>query len=156
MSLSHPDPFDLQRFLDAQAAVYAAALGELRAGRKHTHWMWFIFPQVAGLGASPMAQFYAIRSRAEAAAYLAHPVLGLRLRGCAAALLAIDRRSAMEIMGTPDDVKLRSSMTLFAALDGAGNPFATVLAKYFGGRRCDYTATFLTATADGETAAGDR
>lgn len=145
MNGASPDPHALHRFVAAQAPVYAQALDELRAGRKRTHWMWFIFPQVAGLGSSPTAQRYAIRSRAEAAAYLAHPVLGPRLHECAAALLAVEGRGATEILGAPDDVKLRSSMTLFAALGGAGNPFAAVLDRYFAGSRCERTVAFLAA-----------
>lgn len=127
------DPFNLQRFLDAQArsGTYAAALTELRAGRKRTHWIWFIFPQVAGLGSSPTAQFYAITSRAEAAAYLAHALLGPRLRECTAALLQHPDKSAVEIMGHPDDLKLRSSLTLFSALSPSGSVFHQVLSHFF-------------------------
>src|ERR1700759_4006561 len=110
------DPFHLQRFVDAQedAAIYARALGELRAGRKQSHWIWFVFPQIAGLGASPMSQAYAIRSLEETRAYLAHPLLGPRLRESTAALLAASPgASAEEILGGIDAVKVRSSMTLF-------------------------------------------
>lgn len=141
------DPHDLRRFVDAQAPVYAAALAELRAGRKRTHWMWFVFPQAAGLGASATAQRYAIGSRAEAVAYLAHPLLGTRLRECAAALLAVEGRGAEQIMGFPDVLKLRSSMTLFAALAEPGDPFAAVLKKYYGGERCARTLAFFAAPA---------
>jgi uncharacterized protein (DUF1810 family)/quercetin dioxygenase-like cupin family protein len=108
------DPFDLQRFVDAQNPVFDDALVELRAGRKRSHWMWFLFPQIAGLGFSPMAQRYAIRSRAEAEAYLAHPVLGDRLRECVRLVVAV-RRPIAEIFGYPDDMKFRSCVTLFAA-----------------------------------------
>jgi uncharacterized protein (DUF1810 family) len=110
------DPFGLQRFVDAQdqAATYERALRELRAGRKRSHWMWFVFPQVAGLGQSAMSRSYAIASLAEAKAYLDHPVLGPRLRECAGALTALSGRSAREIFGDVDAAKLRSSMTLFA------------------------------------------
>ena len=127
------DPFNLQRFLSAQAQsdTYAAAFRELQAGRKRTHWMWFIFPQVAGLGSSPTAQFYAIASRAEADAYLAHPILGPRLRECTAALLQHPDKSATEIMGHPDDLKLCSSMTLFSALSPSGSDFHLVLSRFF-------------------------
>jgi uncharacterized protein (DUF1810 family) len=98
------DAFDLQRFVDAQASVYARVLEELRRGRKQTHWMWFVFPQLAGLGSSPTAQFYALGSLAEAQAYLAHPVLGPRLRECAATVNALAGRTAHEIFGSPDDL----------------------------------------------------
>jgi uncharacterized protein (DUF1810 family) len=106
--------FDLARFVAAQRDVYATALAELRAGRKRSHWMWFIFPQIAGLGHSDMARRYAIASSDEAAAYLAHPLLGARLRECAQAVLAHAGRDLADILGHPDDLKFRSSMTLFA------------------------------------------
>ena len=138
-------PPPLQRFLAAQAAIYPEALAELRAGRKRSHWMWFVFPQVAGLGTSATARRYAIGSRAEAAAYLAHPILGARLRECAAALLGVHDRTAEQILGSPDHLKLRSSMTLFAALAEPGSPFAAVLARYYAGRACDPTQRFLAA-----------
>ena len=129
------DPFHLARFVSAQEGVYATALSELRSGRKRTHWMWFIFPQVAGLGYSPNSRFYAIGSLEEARLYLEHPVLGARLQECAEAVLAVEGRSAREIMGSPDDVKLQSSMTLFAHVAGPGSVFARMLDKYFGGRQ---------------------
>jgi uncharacterized protein (DUF1810 family) len=110
------DRFDLQRFVDAQAPVYPRVLAELRQGRKQSHWMWFIFPQIAGLGHSPMAQRFAIASRAEALAYLGHGVLGSRLRECTALVNAVEGRTINEILGSPDDLKFRSSMTLFGAL----------------------------------------
>jgi uncharacterized protein (DUF1810 family) len=128
------DPHDLARFVDAQAGVHDAALAEIRAGRKRTHWMWFVFPQVAGLGVSPTAQHYAIRSLDEARAYLAHPVLGPRLVECAEALLAVQGRTAHAIFGRPDDLKLRSSMTLFAHVTGVDSVFARVLERYFDGQ----------------------
>jgi len=134
-----PDPFDLDRFVQAQADVYAEALAELRAGRKRTHWMWFVFPQLAGLGFSAMAQRYAIRSADEARAYLAHPVLGPRLRECATALLAYRDRSALDILGSPDDLKLRSSATLFAQVAEADSPFHRLLRAFFGGHADDRT-----------------
>ncbi|MFT3788813.1 MAG: DUF1810 domain-containing protein [Tepidisphaeraceae bacterium] len=108
------DPHDLHRFVEAQEDVYPYALAELKAGRKQTHWMWFIFPQMGGLGHSSMAHRYAIRSLEQAKAYLAHPLLGARLIECAEAVLAVQGKSAREIMGSPDDLKLRSSATLFA------------------------------------------
>lgn len=108
------DPFDLRRFVEAQAPVMERVLAELRAGRKRSHWMWFVFPQIEGLGRSAMAQTYAIHSAAEARAFLAHPLLGDRLRDCVRLVLAAERPLAA-IFGAPDDVKFRSCMTLFAA-----------------------------------------
>lgn len=123
----------LQRFVDAQQGVYPRALAELRAGSKRSHWMWFVFPQIAGLGSSPTAQRYAIASLDEAREYLAHPVLGPRLRECARAVLAVDGKSAAEILGYPDDLKLRSSMTLFARAADDPEVFTAVLDKYYDG-----------------------
>ena len=128
------DPFDLQRFIDAQHGVYESALGEIAQGQKRTHWMWFIFPQIDGLGSSPAARHYAIKSREEAEAYLRHPVLGPRLAACAEATLAVDGRSAREMFGSPDDLKLRSSATLFAAIAPGGSVFERVIEKYFNGQ----------------------
>ena len=127
------DIFDLTRFITAQEETYDAALSELRRGRKRSHWMWFIFPQVAGLGHSFTSMKYAIRSLDEARAYLNHPVLGPRLRECCRALLAVEGGSASEIMGYPDDLKLRSSMTLFSLVAGDSAEFQEVLARYFDG-----------------------
>ena len=129
--MSHP--FDLQRFVDAQHGVYDQALAELRAGRKRSHWMWFVFPQIEGLGRSPTAQHYAISGLDEARAYLAHPMLGPRLIECARAVAATTGRTAEEIFGSPDDLKLRSSMTLFARAAPDEAVFQQVLDKYFGG-----------------------
>jgi uncharacterized protein (DUF1810 family) len=126
------DPFDLARFVDAQSHNYADALAELRAGEKVSHWMWYVFPQVAGLGQSSMARRYAIGSVAEAEAYLAHPVLGPRLIECCEAVLAVEGKSAYDIFDTPDDLKLRSCVTLFAAV-ARGAAFGRVLEKYFDG-----------------------
>ena len=128
------DRFQLQRFVDAQQPVYAAVLSELRSGRKRSHWMWFIFPQVAGLGHSATSQMFAVSSLAEAAAYLAHPTLGPRLRECAALVAGIDGRSIDEIFGHPDDLKFHSSMTLFASAAPREPIFAACLQKYFGAR----------------------
>ena len=125
---------DLQRFLDAQATDYAPALAEMRAGRKRSHWMWYIFPQVQGLGYSEMAHRYGIAGAAEAAAYLAHPVLGTRLVEIAQVLLGLASHNATAVMGSPDDLKLRSSMTLFAQVPGADGVFQAVLDKFFGGQ----------------------
>ena len=127
------DPHDLRRFVDAQRDVYDAAVSELRAGRKTSHWMWFVFPQIAGLGRSAIAQKYAIASLAEAEAYLAHPVLGPRLLECAGVLTQLGGRSAEEVFGAVDAQKLRSSMTLYARAAGDPSPFGEVLARYFGG-----------------------
>ncbi len=129
------DPHDLQRFLDAQdrAGTYEQALAELRAGRKTSHWMWFVFPQLAGLGSSAMARTYAIGSPAEARAYLRHPVLGPRLLECTRALLRHTNRSAREILGETDAVKLRSSMTLFARVDPEEPLFRQVLDRFYDG-----------------------
>jgi uncharacterized protein (DUF1810 family) len=135
--------YDLQRFSDAQESIYAQALNELKAGRKQTHWMWFIFPQMAGLGNSPMAIRYAINSREEAQAYLDHPRLGSRLRECAAALLDVQGRTANQIMGFPDDLKLKSSMTLFATLPNADPVFRQVLERYFRGEQDEKTLQLL-------------
>jgi uncharacterized protein (DUF1810 family) len=127
------DPFNLQRFVDAQEPVYQQVLAELRAGSKRSHWMWFVFPQIAGLGRSETARHFAIASRAEAAAYLAHPVLGARLRECCRLVTLVERRSARQIFGSPDDMKFRSSLTLFAAVAPDDAIFAAALRKYFGG-----------------------
>ncbi|MEQ4599303.1 MAG: DUF1810 domain-containing protein [Methylobacteriaceae bacterium] len=128
------DAFDLNRFVEAQDGLYEDALAELRSGRKQSHWMWFIFPQIAGLGSSAMARRYAIRSLAEAQAYLAHPLLGERLRTCTPAANAWEGRSAHALFGAPDDVKFRSSMTLFAQADPGDPDFARALALFFEGR----------------------
>jgi uncharacterized protein (DUF1810 family) len=124
---------DLQRFVDAQRDVYAIALAELRAGHKRTHWMWFVFPQIAGLGSSEMARRYAIRSADEAAAYLAHPVLGPRLRECASAVAMHDDRDINAIFGHPDDLKFHSCMTLFADIAPDEAIFQACLDRFFDG-----------------------
>ncbi|MCG6542062.1 DUF1810 domain-containing protein [Pseudomonas sp. KSR10] len=125
------DPYDLQRFVDAQQSIYDRALAELKAGHKQSHWMWFIFPQIAGLGHSDMARRYAIKDANEAAAYLQHALLGPRLEECAEALLAHAERPARQILGSPDDMKLRSSMTLFATVAPERTVFKTVLDAFF-------------------------
>lgn len=129
------DAFELQRFVDAQAPVIDAVRHELRGGRKRSHWMWFVFPQLAGLGRSAMAQRYAIASLAEARAYLAHPLLGPRLRECSALVLAVEGCDIHEIFGAPDDLKFWSSMTLFDAADPSEPVFRDCLHKYFDSRR---------------------
>ncbi|QEL24740.1 DUF1810 domain-containing protein [Bosea sp. F3-2] len=127
------DPFHLQRFVDAQESTWAAALAEVKAGRKRSHWIWFVFPQMRGLGFSSTSEFYGIGSLEEARAYLAHPVLGPRLVAITEAVLTHEGRSANAIFGSPDDMKLRSSMTLFDAASGDGaNPYRAVLRRFFG------------------------
>ncbi len=126
------DPFDLARFLAAQSPVFSQVLTELSAGRKRTHWMWFVFPQIAGLGHSAMARRYAIASLEEAQAYLAHPVLGSRLATCTALANAVQEKSALDVFGAPDDAKFRSSMTLFKHAGGAA-VFDEALVRYFAG-----------------------
>ena len=133
------DPFVLNSFMAAQEEDFEPALAEIRRGRKRSHWMWYVFPQFAGLGHSPTARYYAIKSLEEARAYLAHPVLGRRLVECAEAVLAVEGRSAMDIFGSPDDMKLRSSATLFAAASPPGSVFERVLAKYYSGEPDDQT-----------------
>ncbi len=128
------DPFNLHRFVSAQSEVYSHALEEIRRGKKSTHWMWFIFPQITGLGRSDTAEFYAIQSHAEAGAYLEDPVLAPRLAACAAAVLShAGKSSAAEIFGFPDDLKLRSSVTLFATVRGADPVFTIILEQFFQG-----------------------
>ena len=138
------DPFDLQRFVTAQAPVFASALEELKEGRKRTHWMWFLFPQLRGLGSSSMATFYGIGSLEEARAYLAHPLLGPRLVLCTETVLAVKDKSLREIFGAPDDMKFGSSMTLFArASDDDGVVFRRALDLYCRGRPDDRTLALL-------------
>lgn len=124
---------ELQRFVDAQSPVYAQALAELRAGAKASHWMWFVFPQLRGLGHSSMAQHYGLADAAEARAYWRHPLLGVRLAECTAAMLALEGRSARQVLGTPDDLKFRSCMTLFAQVAPDEPAFARALDRYFDG-----------------------
>jgi uncharacterized protein (DUF1810 family) len=138
--------YDLERFVDAQDGTYHGALAELRAGRKTGHWIWFVFPQITGLGRSEMSRHYAIASLDEARAYLAHPVLGSRLRECAAALLGTTGPSADEVLGSIDAVKVRSSMTLFLRAAPEEPLFREVLDRFYGGRTDDATDAIL----DGE------
>lgn len=137
------DPFDLQRFVDAQRPIYAQALAELLAGRKEGHWIWFVLPQLRGLGRSHLAQQYAIGSRAEAMAYLEHPLLGPRLRKCVAAVIGIDGRSIEDILGRPDDRKFRSCLTLFSSLTDDPELFNRALGKFYGGQRDPLTLRLL-------------
>ncbi len=136
------DAFDLQRFVDAQAPVYQRVVAELRHGQKQSHWMWFIFPQLTGLGRSLMARRFAIRSREEAMAYLGHGVLGSRLRECTALVSAVEGHTIREILGSPDDLKFCSSMTLFGAVSSDA-VFAAAIAKFYGGRPDQRTLDLL-------------
>jgi uncharacterized protein (DUF1810 family) len=124
---------NLQRFLDAQDDDYSRALTEIKNGRKQSHWMWYIFPQIQGLGFSETAKFYAIKDLVEADAYLQHPILGSRLREISNALLSVNGKTANQILGSPDDLKLKSSMTLFNLLDNADPVFQAVLDKFYNG-----------------------
>lgn len=135
-------PFDLQRFVDAQAGVFDTALAELRAGRKRSHWMWFVFPQMRGLGHSSMAQWYGIASREQAQAYLAHPLLGTRLIEATRAVLRHRHAGAHAIFGSPDDLKFRSSMTLFAQIDLEG-PFSEAIDAFYDGVEDEATIGLL-------------
>ena len=137
------DPFNLNRFIEAQRMSYTIALSELKRGRKESHWIWYIFPQVVGLGQSEMAKTYAIGSREEGLAYLNHDVLGPRLHECAGALMQHNGRGIREIMGSPDDLKLRSSLTLFAALSEPRSGFHQVIEVFYGGELDPFTVAFL-------------
>ena len=137
------DPFDLDRFVRAQDGTFEAVLAEIRSGRKRSHWMWFVLPQIAGLGFSAISQRFAIQGLAEAQAYLAHAVLGPRLIECIEAVLTIEGRSAHEIFGSPDDLKLRSCATLFTHLTSPGSVFEQVLDKYYDGERDPRTLELL-------------
>lgn len=132
------DPWNLNRFLSAQDENYGDALSELKAGRKQSHWMWYVFPQIDGLGFSSTSKFYAIKTLEEAKAYLQHPILGARLLECAEAVMAIEGRKAIEIFGSPDDMKLRSCATLFASLS-PGSVFGRILDRFFNGNSDDKT-----------------
>ena len=138
------DPYDLQRFVTAQNPVYEQVCAELRNGRKESHWIWFIFPQLRGLGHSPVAKTFGIASREEAEAYLQHPVLGPRLRECTRFVNAVKRRSVNQIFGYPDDLKFRSSMTLFGNVTPDNQIFKDALEKYFGGEPDRLTLERLT------------
>ena len=145
------DPYNLSRFLDAQVHAYERALSEIRRGRKESHWMWYVFPQFIGLGQSVTSQFYAIRSLAEARAYLDHLLLGPRLVECTGAVLAVSGRSAREIFGFPDDLKLQSCMTLFEAAAAKGlSVFQQVLEKYYEGISDDTTLRLIRVTSSSD------
>ena len=137
-------PTDFSHVLTAQDFVYEQVLAELRAGRKRSHWIWFIFPQLAALGRSYRGQRFGLRSRAEAESYLAHPVLGARLRACTELLLALPATPIAEVLGAPDDAKFHASMTLFAAVAGPASPYQQALDRWFGGAAHEATATLLT------------
>ena len=137
------DPHDLERFVAAQAEVYAQVQGELALGRKASHWMWFVFPQLKALGRSATAKRFGIASRAEAQAYLSHPILGARLLDCTRLMLFVEGKTALQVLGSPDDLKFRSSMTLFAALDPTAPEFQLALAKYYAGEADDETLRLL-------------
>jgi len=137
------DLFDLSRFTKAQEGVYDTALAELKSGQKRSHWMWYIFPQIDGLAHSSTAKYYAIKNIEEARQYLNHPVLGARLVECAEAVLSIEGRSVSQIFGYPDDLKLKSSMTLFASVPDSNPVFVRVLDKYFSRERDDRTLQLL-------------
>lgn len=137
------DAHHLSRFLEAQADNYATALAEIKGGQKVSHWMWYIFPQLDGLGHSSTAKFYAIKSSNEARAYLDHPVLGERLRECAEAVLQVEGRSASQIFGSPDDFKLRSCATLFVTVSPPASVFERILEKYYRGARDEKTISLL-------------
>ncbi|WP_458373140.1 DUF1810 domain-containing protein [Pseudomonas laurylsulfatiphila] len=142
-STDHLDPYNLQRFLQAQDPVFDRVQDELNNGHKRSHWMWFIFPQFAGLGGSEMSRRFAIRSREEALAYLEHPLLGPRLRTCTQEVLNIRERSVAGIFGHPDDLKFHSSMTLFAQVDAADSLFQQALNQYFHGILDDWTLSLM-------------
>jgi uncharacterized protein (DUF1810 family) len=133
MTAAHEDPFNLKRFVEAQAKDYSGALAELRAGKKQTHWIWYVLPQLRGLGSSSMANFYGIASAQEAEAYLAHPVLGPRLRECVAAMNALEGLSAVQVLGQIDAAKFRSCVTLFQSVDPKNSVFSEALDKFFAG-----------------------
>jgi uncharacterized protein (DUF1810 family) len=137
------DPHDLERFIEAQAADYDQALIEIKAGRKRSHWIWYVFPQIDGLGFSSMSRHYAIKSTDEARAYLANPVLGKRLSECFEAVLMIDGKSAYEIFGSPDDLKLKSCATLFASVSPPASVFVRMLEKYFQGEQDPQTLQLI-------------
>ena len=137
--------------MTAQKADYERALSEIRNGRKRTHWMWYVFPQVEGLGSSPTSRRYSIKSLEEARAYLDHPVLGSRLREIADAALAVEGRTARNVFGSPDDLKLRSSATLFACVSPPGSVFDRLIEKYFGGERDTRTLQLLGKMREGKT-----
>lgn len=155
---SHPrsteDPHNLRRFLRAQEGDYEQALSEIKSGQKRTHWMWYIFPQIDGLAFSATSKHYSIKCIEEARAYLDHPVLGPRLLQCAEAVVCVEGRSAADIFGSPDDLKLRSCATLFACVSPPGSVFERLLKKYYRGGRDEKTLRLLGISPGGGTSAG--
>jgi uncharacterized protein (DUF1810 family) len=148
---SSHDRYDLSRFVQAQVQDFDCALSEIKSGRKRSHWMWYIFPQLVGLGQSPMSHRYGISGLDEARAYLNHPVLGARLLECVRATLDVQGRSAREIFGSPDDLKLKSCATLFSCVSLRGSEFDLLLEKYFGGQRDEMTLKLLGETGQSRT-----
>jgi uncharacterized protein (DUF1810 family) len=140
------DSYNLSRFVQAQEQTYEQALSELRLGRKQSHWMWYVFPQLDGLGSSPITKLYSIKSEDEARAYLKHPTLGPRLVECAEVILSVDGKSAREILGSPDDLKLKSCATLFAQLSPPGSVFERILEKFYDGERDAATLRLLASS----------
>jgi uncharacterized protein (DUF1810 family) len=149
MTPTASDQFNLQRFVDAQESVYAEALEELKAGCKHTHWMWFIFPQLAGLGSSPMARQYAVSGMPEARAYFSHPILGRRLIECVQAMLQHSQLPPRQVLGEIDAVKWRSCLTLFEAVDPGGRLFDAALDQFYAGQRDEATMRLLNQSSSG-------
>jgi uncharacterized protein (DUF1810 family) len=147
-SVDSTDPYNLKRFVEAQEKIYPQALAEIRNGSKESHWMWFIFPQFQGLGFSSTSMRYAIKSLAEAKAFLAHPILGPRLVECAEAALGVEGRSANEIFDSPDDMKLKSCATLFASVTPAGSVFHRLIEKFFEDKRDQKTLRLLESSAN--------
>lgn len=145
------DPYDLNRFVEAQADDYARALSEIRSGQKRSHWMWYIFPQIDGLASSSTSKHYSIKSLAEARAYLDHPILGPRLVECAEAAICVEDRSATQIFGSPDDLKLNSCATLFACVLPPASVFERLIEKYYRGRRDGKTLQLLRIDPGGQT-----
>ena len=143
MPLTSSDPYNLARFVEAQEPAYDRALSEIRDGRKQSHWMWYMFPQFDGLGVSSTSKRYSLKSVGEAEAYLAHPVLGRRLVECAEAAFQVDGRSALEIFGSPDDMKLKSCTTLFAYVSPEGSIFHKIVDKYFRGNADEMTLRLI-------------
>ena len=146
MAAENVDPHNLNRFVEAQEPIYNQALAELKSGRKRSHWMWFIFPQIDGLGLSTTAKQYSIKNLREAEAYLKHPVLGKRLLECCEAILSVQKKSAFEILGSPDDLKLCSCVTLFGCVSEAGSLFERVLEKYYLGKQDENTLRLIRKT----------
>lgn len=153
-SRNNDDPHNLSRFIEAQDRDYDRAFSEISSGKKRSHWMWYIFPQFAGLGSTSTSKHYAIKSPDEAKAFLAHPILGPRLLECAKAVVDVQGRSANQIFGSPDDLKLRSCATLFACVSPPGSVFHRLIAKYYGGAFDDRTLRLLGIEGEGPKSSG--